>query len=512
MTTRFFYPAFISILNDLSQQLSTEERYQRLLQILRQLFPCDACALLKLEQNYLIPLATDGLSEDTLGRRFLIQDQPRLAAILTSEGITRFAADSPLPDPYDGLVESSDNLLHVHDCMGVTLQIDGKAWGVLTFDALTPGVFDAVDPQTLQTFVGLTEASIKAANRIVSLEAQVKQVYESALNKNSRLEMVGRSEPMQTLNQDIDLVAQSDVTVLILGETGVGKELVAQQIHAKSKRADLPMVYVNCAALPEQSVDTELFGHCKGAFSAAVSDKKGKFELANNGTIFLDEIGDLSLPLQAKILRVLQKGEVQRVGSDSYSKVNVRVIAATNRDLQKSLETGDFRTDLYHRLAVYPITVPPLRERGKDVLLLAGLFLEKNKQHLGVQGLRLDKEAKQALLNYPWPGNIRELEHLLSRAALKAVTIEDRHNRVLTVSLKHLNIGNPAPLPRVSLAEPQPAPTEGSVNFKQLVDDFSRQIIRQKLLENNENMAKTAQAFGLDRGNFFRLLKRLEIR
>jgi anaerobic nitric oxide reductase transcription regulator len=511
MTTDLFCTSFISIVSDLSRQLPVEQRYQNLLQSLMRFFPSDACALLKLEQHYLVPLAINGLSEDTLGRRFLLSEQPRLATILATTGITRFPADSELPDPYDGLIENSDKQLHVHDCIGVTLYIDNQAWGVLTFDALTPGTFDSINPQALQTFIALTEATVKAANLIVSLETQVKQVRQSLRDENNRMEMVGNSEAMQTLQNEIAVVAQSDLAVLILGETGVGKELVAQQIHAKSQRAERAMIYVNCAALPDQIAESELFGHSKGAFSGAISDRVGKFELANHGTIFLDEIGDLPLLLQAKILRTLQNGEIQRIGSDRYIKVNIRVLAATNRDLQKGLAEGSFRADLFHRLAVYPIHVPPLRERGKDVLLLAGLFLEKNKQRLAVQGLRLDADAKQALLNYQWPGNIRELEHLLSRAALKAVKLEGREKRVVTISLQHLDISAENHAQATSICnEAKPVAVE-NISFKQQVDDFSRQLIERKLQENNQNKAKTAQDFGLDRGNFFRLLKRLGI-
>jgi anaerobic nitric oxide reductase transcription regulator len=377
---------------------------------------------------------------------------------------------------------------------------------------LNPRTFDSINQQVLQTFIGLTEATVKAANLIVSLETQVKQVHQSLLEESNRMEMIGNSPQMQALNKDITVVAQSDLAVLILGETGVGKELVAQQIHLQSRRADRAMVYINCAALPEHIAESELFGHCKGAFSGAIHDRTGKFELANNSTIFLDEIGDLSLSLQAKILRTLQNGEIQRIGSDRYIKVNIRVIAATNRNLQKGVADGLFRADLYHRLAVYPIHVPPLRERGKDVLLLAGLFLEKNKQRLAVQGLRLDREAKQALLNYHWSGNIRELEHLLSRAALKAVTVEERHKRVVTISLAHLDIDSPTSGAKPSTIETFTLPNSETMPFKQQVDNFSRRLIEQKLLENNNNMAKTAELLGLDRGNFFRLLKRLEIR
>ena len=508
MTTELFFSAFIAIVNDLSRQLPAKQRYQRLLETIMQLFPCDACALLKLEQNYLVPLAIEGLSEDTLGRRFLVAEQPRLAAILASSSITRFATDCQLSDPYDGLIENHANQLHVHDCMGVTLNIDGQAWGVLTLDALNPCTFDRIDQHTLQTFIGLTEATVKIANLIVSLESQVKQVHQSLLEDSQRMEMIGNSPAMQALNKDIAVVAQSDLAVLILGETGVGKELVAHHIHAQSERSQRAMVYVNCAALPEHIAESELFGHSKGAFSGAISDRTGKFELANNSTIFLDEIGDLSLSLQAKILRTLQNGEIQRLGSDKHIKVNIRVIAATNRNLQKGVAEGLFRADLYHRLAVYPIHVPPLRERGNDVLLLAGLFLEKNKQRLAVQGLRLDHDAKQALLTYQWLGNIRELEHLLSRAALKAVASEDRGKRVISIGLQHLDITyNPQSTSKATLL-----PVVTNINFKQQVDDFSRCLIEQKLKENNNNMAKTAEQFGLDRGNFFRLVKRLEIR
>ena len=511
MTTNLLLNTLMSLVNDLSRQLSPQQRYQHLLETLRTLFPCDACALLKKEHNYLIPLAINGLSEDTLGRRFLIDEQPRLAMILETRGSIRFAADSSLPDPYDGLIDNDETQLHIHDCMGVALYIDDNIWGVLTFDALIPGTFDAIDKQTLQTFIGLTEATVKVANLIVSLESRVKLVEQTLLEETNRSEMIGQSLQMQTLNHEISVVAQSDLSVLVLGETGVGKELVAHQIHSLSKRSEQVMVYVNCAALPENIAESELFGHLKGSFSGATADRTGKFELADGGTIFLDEIGDLPLALQAKILRTLQNGEIQRVGSDRYIKVNIRVIAATNRNLQKGVVDGSFRPDLYHRLAVYPITVPPLRERGNDILLIAGLFLEKNKQHLGVQGLRFEEAAKQALLNYQWPGNIRELEHLLSRAALKAVAEKGLYKRVITIYCQHLD-GAIVPKTVLSLAnKPQSFIFSTEKNLKTQVDEFQQQLISQKLAQYKGNKAKAAMALGLNRGNFHRLLKRLQI-
>lgn len=513
MTTNLFFTSLISIVADLSTNMSAEQRYQRLLAHLCRIFPCDASALLKFENQCLIPLAVNGLSEDTLGRRFMVSEHPRLAQILAADQSLRFPADSELPDPYDGLIESDNDQLLVHDCMGATLFIDGEPWGVLTLDALTPGSFDHIDPIQLNTFISLTAATVKAAGLIASLEQRVRYVTQTLFKENTNCDMIGDSECMRKLCNEISIVAPSELAVLILGETGVGKELVAQRIHLESNRADQVMVYVNCAALPESIAESELFGHSKGAFSGAVSDRTGKFELANGGTIFLDEIGELPLSIQAKLLRTLQNGEIQRVGSDKQIKVNVRVIAATNRNLQQEVAAGLFRPDLYHRLAVYPMHVPALRERGKDVLLLAGAFLEKNQQRLGIKKLRLDQDAKKALLAYSWPGNIRELEHLLSRAALKSATPDNRQANFITISLAYLDIV-PEPFndSRISTAPDSLAAPSSPIHFKNAVDEFQRQLIQQQLAVQQGNMAATARILGLDRGNFHRLLKRLAIK
>lgn len=513
MTTNSFSDSLISIVADLSARMSAEQRYQRLLAHLCRIFPCDASALLKFENNYLIPLAVNGLSEDTLGRRFAVSEHPRLAQILASDQSLRFAADSDLPDPYDGLIETDNDQLLVHDCMGVKLFIDGQPWGVLTMDALAPGTFDHIDPVQLNTFISLTAATVKAAGLIASLEQRVRYATQTLFKENADHDMIGDSECMRTLRDEISIVAPSELAVLILGETGVGKELVALRIHLESNRADQVMVYVNCAALPESIAESELFGHIKGAFSGAISDRTGKFELANGGTIFLDEIGELPLSIQAKLLRTLQNGEIQRVGSDKQIKVNVRVIAATNRNLQQEVAAGQFRPDLYHRLAVYPMHIPALRERGKDILLLAGAFLEKNQQRLGVKKLRLDQDAKKALLDYHWPGNIRELEHLLSRAALKSATQANRLADFITISLDYLDIV-PEPLndSPIDSATHLPTAPPAPIDFKNAVDEFQRQLIRQQLAAQQGNMAATARMMGLDRGNFHRLLKRLEVK
>lgn len=520
MTT--FSATLTSIVTDLSRDLPAERRYRHLLEATLTLFPCDAAALLKLEGSQLRPLAIEGLSVDTLGRRFEVDDHPRLAKLLHSRQPIRFEADSPLPDPYDGLVSDTDMKLHVHDCMGASLYINDKPWGVLTLDAMDPGTFDSIDPNELATFISLTEATVKAADRIDALAAKAErqQQFTQALlqQKDTESEIVGTSQVMETLTQEIAIVARSHLSVLVQGETGVGKELVARQIHYQSPRVDRPLVQINCAALPENLAESELFGHVKGAFSGAGTDRAGKFEIADGGTLLLDEVGELPLTIQAKLLRVLQSGEIQRVGRDQPLLVDVRIVAATNRDLQEEVNAGRFRADLFHRLSVYPLLVPPLRERQQDVLLLAGFFLEANQRRLGAQGLRLSEDAKLTLLSYPWPGNVRELGHLLSRAALKAITSQGRDNRTIIIGASHLGL-DPSDWGEESTTvtespnqEVTRIPYNPELNLKQATEQYQRQLISDTLVQHNGNQASAARQLGVHRSNFYRLLQRLEIK
>jgi formate hydrogenlyase transcriptional activator len=231
-------------------------------------------------------------------------------------------------------------------------------------------------------------------------------------------EIVGNSAGIRKVFSQIEQVASTDATVLIIGETGTGKELVARAIHARSTRRQHAMVKVNCAALPATLIESELFGHEKGAFTGALTRVVGRFELANNGTIFLDEVGDLPLELQSKLLRVLQEGEFERLGSTTTIKVNVRVLAATNRNLETLIDNGSFRADLYYRLNVFPIEVPPLRERRDDIVLLVWYFLTKHRGSLGKIVDTIGQRDMSALLSYSWPGNVRELENRIERALI----------------------------------------------------------------------------------------------
>lgn len=478
---------FIDIVEDLNRELSTPQRYQRLVEAIQRAIPCDAIALLKLEggypEGYLRPVALVGLKEEAMARRFKIAHHPRLDAILQGAQLTRFDANSALPDPYDGLVDDGHDQLHVHDCMGSTIYIDGDIWGVLTLDAMEAGSFDALNPIETRAYVATVAAAIKASQRIAALEARAEhnhQVAQRLMAADTPIDIIGRSPVIQAMQGDIQTVAPSELSVLVTGETGVGKELVAKSIHHHSPRHSEPLVQINCAALPENIIESELFGHLKGAFSGAVADRSGRFELADGGTLFLDEVGELPLPAQAKLLRALQSGEIQRVGSDQIISVDVRIIAATNRDLQLEVKEGRFRADLYHRLSVYPLPVPPLREREKDYLLLAGYFLEKIQHQLGVEKLRLSSAATAQLAAYDWPGNVRELEHLLSRAALKAIAEQGRASNIVTVDAHHLGLQLEL-VPTIGEPLLKVLENEQSIalGFRDSVDHFQQALINQ---------------------------------
>lgn len=469
-----------------------------------------ACALLRYQDGALVPVATRGLSPQVMGRNFRPEEHPRLTRIIESRQPVRFAADDPRPDPYDGLALGDDSArLPVHACMGCALWNESTLFGVLTADAWQPGMFDGVDDSVLQVFAAIATVALRYETYITTLETLAEhrgqvaaELVSEALERSHPI--LGDSAPMQALNREIELVARSDLTVLLMGETGVGKEVLARVIHSRSPRADQPLVYVNCAALPEALAESELFGHVRGAFTGAGQDRAGKFELADRGTLLLDEVGELPLAIQAKLLRAVQFGEIQRIGSDRFHHVDVRIIAATNRLLPVEVREGRFRADLYHRLSVYPLQVPPLREREGDIPVLAGHFLEQARMRLGLERLSLTPAALQLLQDYPWPGNVRELEHVMLRAALRAA---DQQSGLVAIAPSHLD-GLGAGASATPAAEPEPV----AVPLAQAVDDFQRRLIEATLRQTAGNWAETARRLGVDRGNLHRLARRLGLK
>ena len=491
---------------ELQSGIEHQDRFQRLITTLRQSLKCDACALLRYESGQFIPLAIDGLMSDVLGRRFLLEGHPRLEAIARAGDIVRFPADSELPDPYDGLIPDHQHL-KVHACVGLPLYAGQNLIGALTLDGMEPDQFDAFSNEELRLIAALAAGALNNALLIEQLENQ--NMLPSRLvtfKPAAHTEIIGLSLRMRQLKKEIEIVAPSELNVLVGGETGTGKELVVKSIHEKSLRADHPLVYLNCAALPESVAESELFGHVKGAFTGAISHRSGKFEMADNGTLFLDEIGELSLSLQAKLLRVLQYGDIQRVGDDSSLRVNVRVLAATNRDLREEVLEGRFRADLFHRLSVFPLFVPPLKERGEDIILLAGYFSEQYRQRFGLSSMVLSSSLQTYLLNYSWPGNVRELEHAIHRAIVLAKASSSTDDIILLP--QHFTFDGH----ETNLHTVKDTITPTIQNLRDATDDFQRKIITQALEQSHYNWSACARELSLDIANLHRLAKRLGLK
>lgn len=309
------------------------------------------------------------------------------------------------------------------------VMISGHADIETAVDCLKEGAYDFISkPIDLNRL--LTSVKNALDKRILQKFNQNLKNENTTLKKkvNKKYQMIGESEALKKIHDIIEKVAASDARVLITGPNGAGKELVAHAIHAQSDRSKGPMIEVNCAAIPSELIESELFGHVKGSFTGAIKDKQGKFELANNGTIFLDEIGDMSLIAQAKVLRALQESKVSPVGSDKEIKVDVRVVAATNKNMQQEIDAGKFREDLYHRLSVIEIYVPPLDERKEDITLLIQHFAKVIAEEHGTAVKEFDDKAVKALENFSWTGNIRELRNVVERLIIlgeNPVTAED---------------------------------------------------------------------------------------
>jgi len=312
---------------------------------------------------------------------------------------------------------------------------------------------------------------------------------------SSRYRIIGDSVSMKALRQQLTLMAGTNGRVLIYGESGTGKELVAHAIHAMSPRVDEPFIEVNCAAIPEELIESELFGHIKGSFTGAHEDKTGKFQKADGGTLFLDEVGDMSLRTQAKVLRALEEQRFEPVGAAHSAQVDVRVVAATNKHLEEEIERGNFREDLFYRLNVIPFFVPPLRDRREDIPLLAEHFLREFTTAYGRKPKELTPEAYRVLMDHHWPGNVRELKNLIERIVIL--------NPQVRVDARHI------PLNRVR--RPSERPLGGFGSLQEVREAAEREYILKKLEEAHGNVSRTAELLGLERSNLYRKMKALGI-
>jgi len=361
--------------------------------------------------------------------------------------------------------------------------------------AIKMGAFDFVEkPLSLDK----TVLVVRNALRQRRLEAENKALRARV---DRTLTMVGESRAIRQLREQVAMAAPTNGRVLIYGENGTGKELVARTLHSLSRRHAGPFVEVNCAAIPEELIESELFGHARGAFTGAVSDRRGKFEIADGGTIFLDEVGDMSLKTQAKVLRVLQEQVVEPVGARVGVKVDVRVVAATNKDLSAEIRAGRFREDLYFRLNVIPIFVSPLRERHEDILLLADYFMAEFAREYGRRVKTIEPSAASVLQFYPWPGNVRELKNVVERLIIMVP-----RDTISAPDLLFLE-GAAAAATAADSGDDRPA----SMPLTEARLRFEREYIRRVLADQQGNISKTADVLGVERSNLYRKMRSLGI-
>lgn len=358
--------------------------------------------------------------------------------------------------------------------------------------ATKKGAYDFIEkPISLEELLLTLNHALKEA----ALERENEELKRR--QKPHNIDIIGDSPAIKKVMEQIELAAPTDGWVLINGENGTGKELVARQIHMRSLRKSKPFIELNCAAIPEEMIESELFGHEKGSFPGATSLKIGKFDQANGGTLFLDEIGDMSLKTQSKILRVLEEQRFERVGGSEIFEVNVRIIAASNKNLQEEITAGNFREDLYYRLNVIPIDIPPLRERKQDIGLLIEHFLQLFSEYGENSRKKVNKEALNSLIAYHWPGNVRELKNIVERMIIMVKTN--------TITLKHV-----PPVIRMAnreLLQVDDFPT----TLKDAKETFEKQFIQNMLMKNNWNISKTAEYIQIERSNLHRKIRQLQI-
>lgn len=419
---------------------------------------------------------------------FLSEDAEQGLNILDKESIDLVFLDVWLPGMSG--IDAIEYIREKHADVPI-IMISGHGKVEVAVQAVKLGAFDFLEkPLSMERVILTTERALQF-KRLERENVKLK----SSLTK--KYELIGSSKAMNDLKKQIELIARGDSRILILGESGTGKELVARAIHSLSDRCNAPFVEVNCAAIPQELIESELFGHEKGAFTGAIDRKIGKFELSDGGTLFLDEIGDMSLLTQAKLLRIIETQRFQRVGGTKDIKVNVRIISATNKDLSEEIKKGKFREDLYYRLNVVPIYLPPLRDRKEDIPELVSYFISEYVREKGWKSKKLTERAVKMLQSYDWPGNVRELKNAIERLMIMTVSniIDVEHIEATGILRKSINEENYFQY----------------ASLKEARDAFERDFILRKLKENNWNIAKTADLIGIERSNLYKKIKSLGI-
>ncbi len=463
---------------------------EKVLEAVLAIVPADQAAVL-LTENGVAGFSSVVGRDRRLGPNQPIHASQTILNRVLEENLAILSNDVQSDDAY----REAESLLErrVHSVLAVPLEVQGNMLGVMYLDASSPGArFDSDLLQLVTTLGNIVGLAIENARHVERLGGENRRLNEELSIHHS---MIGESKAMHEVYGFVSRVAGRDSTVLISGESGTGKELVARAVHMNSGRADKPFVAINCAAITETLLESELFGHERGAFTGAVSQKKGKLEVAEGGTVFLDEIGELAVPMQAKLLRVLQEREFERVGGTRPIKLDVRLIAATNRDLKEASHTGAFRPDLYYRLNVVSLHMPALRERREDIPMLAAFFATQYGEKVKRRVAGISPEARACLTRYDWPGNVRELENAIERAAVlgstELILAEDLPDSILEET--------------AASGEPVSALHDG-------IREAKKVLIERAIEQANGNYTDAAKILGVHPNHLFRLIRTLNLK
>jgi two-component system, NtrC family, response regulator HydG len=461
----------------------------RLLELIFDAIPADSGAILILDSDSSEPSTTAGWTRDrgsdvpvVVSRSVVRQVVQQRSALLAND-----VSKDEILGAHESIVSR-----RVHSILAVPIQLFEKLTGVIYLESKNPSIrFDEGHLQLMMGIAGSAAFALENARHLEWLESENERLKSDIKLQH---DMVGESPRIREIYQFIAKAAPTESTVLIRGESGTGKELVAHAIHSNSPRAERPFVAINCAALTESLLESELFGHERGAFTGAIAQKRGKLEVADGGTVFLDEIGELAATLQAKLLRVLQERQFERVGGTRPIKVNIRLIAATNRDLEKAIQEGTFRQDLYYRLNVLCVKTPALRERREDIAILAGYFAGRFSKRAGRPIKGISVEARKCLTSYDWPGNVRELENAIERAIVLGSTdlimAEDLPDAVLETQR----------IVGVQITE-----------YHQAIKEAKQKLILQAFEQAGRNYAQAAKILGVHPNNLHRLIRGVDL-
>jgi Nif-specific regulatory protein len=469
---------------------SLRELQKQLLELIFEVVPAQRGAILLVDEEEEELSSSFGL-ERQAGVDATISVSRTITQKVLKEGVSILSNEVPDNDAF-GAAESII-ASQTQSVLAVPLILYEKVLGIVYLYTTDPAArFDENQLQLVTAIANIAAVSLKNVRHIESLESENAQLRAGQSIEHS---MVGESQRMRELYQMIGRVATSDSTALIRGESGTGKELAARAIHLNSPRAAKPFVALNCAALTDTLLESELFGHEKGAFTGAIAQKKGKLEMADSGTIFLDEVGELAPLLQAKLLRVLQEREFERVGGTRTIKIDLRLIAATNKDLESAIRTGEFRQDLYYRLNVVSLLMPPLRERKGDIPLLANFFVGKYGRKCRQREMKISKDARARLVGYDWPGNVRELENAIERAVVLSST-----DTIL-----------PEDLPEALLETESPSGAPAT-KYHEVVQETKKQLILQAVEQAQGSYTEAAKLLGVHPNYLHRLIRNMNLK